>query len=67
MDTNNIHDDVVLPFMEWVKFSGFSERHCRRICQPGCGGPPVVKLSDRRLGVRMGDHRRWVKERTRAA
>jgi hypothetical protein len=61
-----LDDDCVLPFLVWVrKYSGLSEATCRRITQPGRGGPPLVRLSERRLGVRMGDHRRWLKSRPR--
>jgi hypothetical protein len=61
-----LDDDCVLPFMVWVqKYSGLSEATCRRITQPGRGGPPLVRLSERRLGVRMGDHRAWLKLRQR--
>jgi hypothetical protein len=58
-------DDKVLPFLVWAReYSGVSEPTARRICQPGGSGPPIVRLSARRLGVRLGDHREWVKERT---
>jgi hypothetical protein len=58
-------DDKVLPFLVWAReYSGVSEPTARRICQPGAGGPPLVRLSARRLGVRLGDHRAWLKERT---
>jgi len=54
-------DDRVLPFLTWVKhYSGLSEATCRRICVPGGSGPPTVRLSERRLGVTLGDHRKWV-------
>jgi hypothetical protein len=58
-------DDKVLPFLVWAReYSGLSEPTARRICQPGGSGPPLVKLSVRRLGVRVGDHRKWVQEGT---
>jgi hypothetical protein len=58
-------DDRVIPFVTWVRdYSGVSEPTARRICKPGGGGPPVVRLSARRLGVRLGDHRAWLKART---
>jgi hypothetical protein len=57
-------DDKVLPFLVWVRdFSGLSEPTARRVCKAG-SGPPVVRLSARRLGVRLGDHRAWLKART---
>jgi hypothetical protein len=61
----DIPDYQILPFMTFVKLSGLSERQCRRICLPGGGGPPVIRLSERRLGVQMCDYRAWVKSRTR--
>ncbi len=62
MTTND--DDRVLPFLIWAReYSGLSEPTARRICKPGGGGPPLVRLSARRLGVRLGDHRKWVQER----
>jgi hypothetical protein len=61
-----LDDDCVLPFLVWVRqYSGLSESTCRRITQPGGGGPTLVRLSERRLGVRMGDHRAWLKSRQR--
>jgi hypothetical protein len=66
--SSDFSDDFVLPFLVWVKeYSGLSEATCRRITQPGCGGPPLVRLSARRVGVRLGDHRAWVETRKSAA
>jgi hypothetical protein len=57
-------DDCVLPFLIWVRdYSGVSEATARRICVPGGSGPPLVRLSERRLGVRLGDHRAWLEAR----
>lgn len=65
MTINNLDDDKVIPFLVWVRdFSGLSEPTARRICKPGCGGPRLIRLSTRRLGVRVGDHREWMKRRT---
>jgi hypothetical protein len=59
------NDDKVIPFLVWAReFSGVSVPTARRICQPGGSGPPLIRLSTRRLGVRLGDHRKWVEERT---
>jgi hypothetical protein len=61
-------DDCVLPFLVWCRqYSGLSEATCRRITQPGGTGPRLVRLSERRLGVRLGDHRTWVAARKDAA
>jgi prophage regulatory protein len=67
MDTNDIPDYKILPFMKFVELSGLSERTCREICRPGGSGPPLVRVSKRRLGVRMGDVRAWVKSLPLAA
>jgi len=41
-----LDDDCVLPFLVWVRqYSGLSEATCRRITQPGGGGPSLVRLS----------------------
>jgi hypothetical protein len=38
-------DDKVLPFLVWQRdYSGLSEPTARRICRPGAGGPPLVRL-----------------------
>jgi pimeloyl-ACP methyl ester carboxylesterase len=43
-----LDDDCVLPFLVWVRqYSGLSESTCRRITQPGGGGPSLVRLSER--------------------
>jgi len=55
------NDNAVIPFLVWVRdYSGVSEATARRICQPGKSGPPLVRLSARRLGVRYGDRKAWV-------
>jgi hypothetical protein len=47
--------------MTWVKeYSGVSEATARRMCVPGGGGPPLLQISARRLGVRYGDHKSWL-------
>jgi len=57
-------NDKVIPFLTWARdYSGLSEPTARRICKSG-NGPPLVRLSARRLGIRLGDHRKWVAERT---
>jgi hypothetical protein len=57
-------DNMVIPFMTWVKdYSGGSEATARRICIPGGSGPPLIRLSERRLGVRYADHCKWLEAR----
>jgi hypothetical protein len=59
-----LHEQV-LTFFEWCQINRFSERTGRRILKSG-QGPPVVRLSERRIGVRVGDNREWQASRARA-
>jgi hypothetical protein len=56
----------VLTFRQWCLLAGFSVDTGRRLVASG-HGPPVVQLSARRIGVRLGDHARWSASRVRGA
>ena len=58
--------DMVLPFLEWAALAGISERTARDLRARG-KGPRCVMLTDKKLGVSLAEHRRWVKARTEAA
>jgi predicted DNA-binding transcriptional regulator AlpA len=58
-------DDRCLTFNEWCTLAGIGQRTGRRLIKAG-SGPPVVQLSDRRIGIRVGAHRAWLKSRERA-
>jgi hypothetical protein len=60
----NLNDFQVLKFPEWCVAAGVSERTGRRILASGTG-PAVVRLSDNRMGVRVGAHKVWVSSRER--
>jgi hypothetical protein len=64
--TNFANDDQVLNFPQWCALNGFSEPTGKRVLASG-DGPPVVWLSARRRGVRVGDNRRWQEARIRSA
>jgi hypothetical protein len=51
-------DDRVMTFAQWIELNGLSRATGRRILQQG-KGPKVLQLSDRRIGIRYGDNRRW--------
>jgi hypothetical protein len=57
-------DDAVLTFAQWCKLNNIGERNGRRIIKSG-NGPVVLQLSERRIGIRVGDNRRWQEARAR--
>jgi hypothetical protein len=53
----------VLPFRVWQEeFSGLSLGTAKRICAIG-EGPPLIRLSPKRRGVRYSDHIAWIESR----
>jgi len=58
-------DDVILPFLDWVMLAGLTETTARELRARG-QGPRCVRLTDKKLGVTLAEHRRWVKARTEA-
>jgi hypothetical protein len=58
-------DNRVLSFRQWCILSGISARTGRRILASG-NGPTVTQLSEKRIGVTIGNNRRWQKARARA-
>jgi hypothetical protein len=61
----SLADDQVLSFHEWCALNRISERTGRRILA-NPGGPQVVQLSARRVGVTIGANWRWQQQRSRA-
>jgi len=60
----HLNDDAVLTFKQWVCLVGLSPRTGRRILRRG-KGPPVIWLSERRMGIRVRAHRAWLAARER--
>jgi hypothetical protein len=57
-------DHCVLSFREWCALNGISARTGRRILASG-DGPVVTQLSARRIGITIGNNRRWQESRAR--
>jgi len=55
----------VLTFREWCKLNSFSIATGKRLMRAR-KGPKVVRLSERRIGIRMIDHVQWSDQRVRA-
>jgi hypothetical protein len=55
-------DDVILPFLDWAMLAGLTETTARELRAKGLG-PRCVMLTDKKLGVTLAEHRRWVKKR----
>jgi predicted DNA-binding transcriptional regulator AlpA len=62
----NIEDQRVLTVDEWAELNGISRPTALRVLKAG-DGPPTIQLSKRRIGVRVGDNRRWQESRVRGA
>jgi hypothetical protein len=61
---NALDDDCVMPFSFWCAVNGIGERTGRRILA-GDSGPVVTRLSPRRIGITVGNNRRWQEARAR--
>jgi predicted DNA-binding transcriptional regulator AlpA len=55
-------DNRVLSFRQWCEINGFSRSTGQRIIAAG-KGPRLIQLSERRIGIRLSDHRRWQEAR----
>ena len=62
----NIEDQKVLTVDQWAELNGISRPTALRRLKAG-GGPPTIQLSPRRIGIRVGDNRRWQESRLRSA
>ena len=59
---SSIEGDRVLSFAEWYTLNGFSRATAQRLIARG-EGPRLIKLSARRIGIRLSDHRAWQQSR----
>jgi hypothetical protein len=59
-----LSDDQVLTFLEWCRLNRISERNGRRILA-GSDPPTVTMLSPRRVGITVGNNRKWQESRER--
>jgi hypothetical protein len=53
-----LDDDRIMPFKVWCEVNDFSESTGRRL-RKASKGPKFVQTSDRRIGVSVGENRRW--------
>jgi hypothetical protein len=58
--------DRVMSFHEWCGAAGFSSATGRRVLKAG-NGPPITRLSERRIGIRMRHHLAWLDSRQESA
>ncbi len=58
-------DHRVMTFREWCALNSFSVATGRRILKGG--GPAVVRLSERRIGITVAGNRAWLASRTGSA
>ena len=59
------NDHQVLTFREWCQLNRISERTGRRILASG-NGPVVTQLTEKRIGISVGNNKRWQASRERA-
>ena len=59
-----LDEDRVMPFAQWCEVNNFSQATGRRLRKAG-KGPVFTQLSDRRIGVTVGNNRRWQASRIR--
>jgi hypothetical protein len=60
------NDNQVLNFFDWCVLNRISESTGRRILASG-EGPEITKLSERRIGIRIGANKKWQAARARGA
>jgi len=58
-------DEQVLSFKQWCLLNSIGERTGRRILKSG-KGPTVTMLSDKRIGITVGNNRAWQESRARS-
>jgi predicted DNA-binding transcriptional regulator AlpA len=60
-----LDDERIIDLTTFSAMVGLSIATTRRLIKAG-HGPQLVRLSARRIGVRVGDARRWIEHRTGA-
>jgi predicted DNA-binding transcriptional regulator AlpA len=64
--SGSIDPYAVLPLKEWLKLAGVSRSTGLRILESP-DGPKKLKLSAKRIGIRMIDHVRWTERMAKRA
>ena len=60
-----VDDQRVLTIAQWCEVNGFSLDTGRRLIKAG-KGPVITQISDRRIGVTVGNNRHWQQSRERS-
>jgi hypothetical protein len=58
INTQYQNPNQVVTIDQWAKLAGFSYSTARRVLASG-DGPPLLRISARRYGIRISDHLRW--------
>jgi hypothetical protein len=59
-----LQDEQILSFFQWCALNGFSPRTGRRVLASG-NGPTITQISDKRIGITVGNNRAWQASRAR--
>jgi len=65
LEQHSLEGDRVLTFAEWCELNRIGKRTGRRIIRSG-NGPVMTQLSERRIGITVGNNRRWQEARARS-
>ncbi len=57
------NDNRILTIKQWAEINSISLATARRIISRG-EGPPIIKISPRRIGIRIRDNRLWQERST---
>jgi len=60
-----LDDQRVMTIPQWAEVNGFSIWTAQRLLKAG-KGPPITQISDRRIGITVGNNRKWQASRERA-
>src|SRR5262249_57169534 len=66
LEHKSVELDRVLSFAEWFALNGIDKRTGGRIIRSG-NGPVVTQLSDRRIGITVGNNRHWQEAQARSS
>ena len=59
-----VDDQRVMTIPQWCEVCGFSVWTGKRLLKAG-KGPPITQISDRRIGITVGNNARWQASRVR--
>ena len=59
-----LDDQRVMTIGQWCEVNGFSWHTGKRLIKAG-KGPVITQISDRRIGITVGNNRKWQQARAR--